>query len=168
MEEGRGIIQGHNQKALVRRRRVRREEGDLPDSVVSQQDAAGEKGREKTKKCAKRTRLFAPIRWQAEINARPKRAHPRVCFHQPWKVVPCRFHRVFCSAGSNKTLKKEKNQSLYFTCKMTVIGRLPLPTGPRRTASPPDYGALHGCKLGTRLCAHMRSRRREFVQGGEA
>lgn len=43
-EGGREIIQGHKQKASVRRRRVRREEGDVTDSVVSKGGRSGVKG----------------------------------------------------------------------------------------------------------------------------
>lgn len=39
-EGGREIIQGHKQKASDRRLRVRREDGDVADSVAPKRDAA--------------------------------------------------------------------------------------------------------------------------------
>lgn len=45
-EGGREIIQGHNQRALVYRLRVRGEEGDFTDSVISKEDAAARKEHE--------------------------------------------------------------------------------------------------------------------------
>lgn len=105
----------------------------------------------KIKKCKKRTRLFALIRWEAEINRRPNRIY--VWFYQGYEVVLCCVYHVFWSAGSNKRLKKIKKKKT-FTCKMTVNGSLPLPIGLRRTVSVLDCGALHGANWATVMRSH--------------
>lgn len=92
-EGGREIIQGHNQKALVRRLRVRREEGDFTDSVVSQEDAATQKEREDKEVQEKDTSLCSdPLGGRDKQTSKP---HTSVWFYQGYEVVLCCFYHVF-------------------------------------------------------------------------